>query len=242
MNFNSYHPRLQESIARAYPRLDAVSVLTRADFVTYHEKLGDSVRLACIPNGIPAQVDAPREERAPIVIAAGRLTPQKGFDLLVEAFAQVHARHPDWRLHIFGHGRLRLKLTAQIQQRGLSDVVILRGLTRDLDAELARASIFVLSSRKEGLPMVLLEAMAAGLPVVSFNCPTGPAEVMEHGVNGLLVPAQDVSGLADGISRLIEDRSGREEMGRAARLTSARYEMPAIAAQWKDLFTDLVHR
>ena len=242
MNFGSYRPGLQAAIARAYPRLDAVSVLTRADFVTYHEKLGGSVRLACIPNGIPVHPDVPDTGRAPIVVAAGRLTRQKGFDLLIEAFAQVHEWHPEWQLHIFGHGRLRPKLTAQIEERGLDGVVRLRGLTRSLDAELSRASIFVLSSRKEGLPMVLLEAMSTGLPAVSFDCPTGPAEVVEHGVNGLLVPAQDVAGLAAALSRLIENRSEREEMGRAARATAARYEMPAIADQWKDLFTDLVHR
>ena len=176
------------------------------------------------------------------MVAAGRLVPQKGFDLLIDAFEQVHHKHPEWQLHIFGAGRCRPELTERIAQRGLGGAIRLRGRTRDLDAELAKASIFVLSSRKEGLPMVLLEAMGTGLPVVSFDCPTGPAEVVEDGVNGLLVPAGDVAGLAAGMSRLIADGGERAEMGRAARTTGARYAMPVVAAQWEELFGELAGR
>ncbi|WP_328476076.1 glycosyltransferase family 4 protein [Actinoplanes sp. NBC_00393] len=239
MNFGSYGPRLQRAIARAYPRLDAVTVLTRADLAAYQEALGDTVRLARIPNGIPARPPVPPGERAPIVVAAGRLTRQKGFDLLIDAWAEVHAKHPDWQLHIHGAGNWRPRLAAQVTRRGLDRAVRLRGLTRTLDAELAQASIFALSSRREGLPMVLLEAMAAGLPVVSFDCPTGPAEVVADGVNGLLVPPEDVAGLAAGLSRLIADRGERERMGGAARQTATGYEMPVVAAQWNDLFAQL---
>lgn len=238
MNYGSYKPQLQTAITHAYPRLDAVSVLTRADFAAYHRVFGDSVRLVRIPNGIPPGKGGPGGRR-PVVIAAGRLTRQKGFDLLIEAFARVHAEHPQWRLNIFGEGRWRQRLTALITERGLDGVVRLRGLTRDLEGELAKASIFVLSSRREGLPMVLLEAMSAGLPAVSFDCPTGPAEVVEDGVNGVLVPAEDVAGLAAGMSRLIADSAERERMGAAARVTGARYEMPVIAAEWEELLAEL---
>jgi glycosyltransferase involved in cell wall biosynthesis len=239
MNFRSYKPGLQAEIRRAYPRLDVVSVLTHADLADYREALGDGVRLVRIPNGIPAAGDTPATARERTLIAAGRLDRQKGYDFLVESFAQVHAKHPDWTLNIFGEGTWRKKLTAMISERGLDGVVHLRGTTRTLDAELAKASIFVLSSRKEGLPMVLLEAMNVGLPVVSFDCPTGPADVVDDGVNGVLVPAEDVSGLAAGMSRLIENDHEREAMGRAARVTGAQYEMPVVAALWEDLFADL---
>ena len=242
MNFSSYRQRLQDRIRRAYPRLDAVAVLTRADLVSYREALGDAVQLVRIPNGIPPRDDTAAVERGRTLVAAGRLERQKGFDLLIEAFGPVHERHPDWRLDIFGDGKLRAKLTALIAERGLEQVVRLRGLTRNLDAELATASVFVLSSRKEGLPMVLLEAMHAGLPVVSFDCPTGPADVVDDGINGLLVPAEDVAGLAAGMSRLIENGQERESMGRAAHLTGARYEMHVIAAQWEGLFAELSGR
>ncbi|MBG0562483.1 glycosyltransferase family 4 protein [Actinoplanes aureus] len=241
MNFSSYKPRLQAAIVRAYPRLDAVTVLTRADFAAYHRVFGDSVHLVRIPNGIPPGKDI-TGERGRIVVAAGRLTRQKGFDLLIEAFEQVHAKHPDWRLNIFGEGRWRPKLTAQIEERGLGGVVAMPGLTRNLEGELAKASIFVLSSRREGLPMVLLEAMSAGLPAVSFDCPTGPAEVVRDGVNGVLVPAEDVAGLAAGMSHLIENPSERERMGVAARATGAKYQMPVIAAEWEELLAELTSR
>ncbi len=240
MNFGSYRPGAQAAIIRAYPRLDAVSVLTRADLAAYRAALGDTVRVVHVPNGIPPHPGAPGGERARTVVAAGRLVPQKGFDLLIEAFAPVHDRHPDWQLHIFGGGPLRAELTALIERHGLAGVVRLRGLSRTLDDEFARASIFVLSSRKEGLPMVLLEAMSAGLPVVSFDCPTGPADVVDDGVNGLLVPAEDVPGLTAGLSRVIENATERAAMGAAAATTAAGYETPVIAARWEELFTDLL--
>ncbi|MDI6099457.1 glycosyltransferase family 4 protein [Actinoplanes sp. NEAU-A12] len=242
MNYRSYRLRLQAQIKRAYPRLDAVSVLTQADLADYREALGDAVRLVRIPNGIPARTGAPDAERDRTLIAAGRLERQKGFDLLIESFVPVHEKHPDWQLNIFGDGKWRKKLTAMIAERGLDEVVHLRGTTRNLDAELTRSSIFVLSSRKEGLPMVLLEAMNAGLPVVSFDCPTGPADVVDDGGNGVLVPAEDLEGLAAGMSRLIENSQEREAMGLAARATGAQYEMHVIAAHWEKLFAELTGR
>jgi glycosyltransferase involved in cell wall biosynthesis len=240
MNFASYKPSLKSAIVQGYPRLDAVTVLTRADFGSYREALGPSVRLELVPNGIPARLPVPDDvERAPMIAAAGRLSRQKGFDLLIEAFASIHAAHPGWELHIFGEGKSRRKLTRMIEERELGESVRLRGLSRNLEGELAKASIFALSSRKEGLPMVLLEAMSSGLPVVAFDCPTGPADVVEDGRNGLLIPAEDVDGLAAGLSRLIQNGPERAALGEAARVTGTRYEMPVIAAQWEELFAEL---
>ncbi|MEV4639715.1 glycosyltransferase family 4 protein [Actinoplanes sp. NPDC049548] len=239
MNLGAYKPALRSALLRAYPRLDAVCVLTRADLAAYREALGPRVRLERIPNGIPPRPPGPERARTPTVLAAGRLGRQKGFDLLIDAFATVHERHPGWQLVIFGEGKLRGRLTRQIQDRGLGGQVHLRGLTRHLDRELAAASIFALSSRYEGLPMVLLEAMAAAVPVVAFDCPTGPAEVVVDGRNGLLVAAEDTAALAEGICRLIEDPDARERMGCAARETSTGYAMPAVARQWERLFADL---
>ncbi|MFI7599964.1 glycosyltransferase family 4 protein [Actinoplanes sp. NPDC049681] len=239
MNLGAYKPGLRAAMLRAYPRLSAVCVLTRADLAAYREALGTRVRVERIPNGIPPRAPAPDRARTRTVLAAGRLGPQKGFDLLIDAFRTVHERHPGWQLAIFGDGRLRARLTEQIEDRGLTCCVHLRGLTRHLDRELGAASIFALSSRYEGLPMVLLEAMAAAVPVVAFDCPTGPAEIVVDGRNGLLVTAEDTAALAEGICRLIEDGGAREAMGRAARDTSERYAMPAVARQWEQLFADL---
>lgn len=242
MNLGTYKPGLRAAILRAYPRLDAVTVLTEADLAAYRDALGGAVRLERIPNGIPPRAAPPDAGRGRTVIAAGRLTPQKGFDLLIEAFHRVHERHPDWELAVFGEGRLRGQLTEQIKTLGLGGHVHLRGVTRQLDRELARASVFALSSRFEGLPMVLLEAMDSALPVVAFDCPTGPAEVVEDGVNGLLLPPEDTAALAGALCRLIEDEGLRVSMGQAARKTGARYAMPAVAQSWERLFTDLARR
>ncbi|GAA2597417.1 hypothetical protein GCM10010435_90930 [Winogradskya consettensis] len=239
LNLGSYKPGLRAAILKAYPRLDVVGVLTRADLGEWEAAL-PGVRIVRVANGVPPRLGVPDgSDRSPTVLAAGRLNGQKGFDLLIEAFGQVHAEHPGWRLDIFGEGKLRARLTAQIEEAGLAGTVRLRGLTRNLDAELDKASVFALSSRREGLPMVLLEAMAAGLPAVAFDCPTGPREVVEDGVNGLLVPAEDVEALATGLSKLIGDAALRETMSHAAVATGGRYAMPEIAAQWESIFVEL---
>jgi glycosyltransferase involved in cell wall biosynthesis len=239
MNLGTYKPRLRAAIVKAYPRLDAVTVLTEQDRADYHGVLGDRVRVARIPNGIPPFPDLPARPEGKVLVAAGRLSPQKGFDLLVDAFAKVHARHPDWRLDIFGHGEMQGDIQARIDGYRLAGAARLRGVTGKLPEELAAAGMFVLSSRFEGLPMVLLEAMTLGVPAVAFDCPTGPAEIIEHGRNGLLIPPQDTGALADGICELIEHPERRAAMRAAARASSARYAMPAVRALWENLFAEL---
>lgn len=241
MNMDHYKAPLRAAIVRAYPRLDAVTVLTDHDLETYRNALrGADVRLERIPNGIPPTRLPPAALEAKVLIAAGRLSSQKGFDLLIEAFGMVAARHPDWQLRIFGVGNLRAKLAAQIEDLGLAGKVQLKGATRQLDEQLAAASIYVLSSRFEGLPMVLLEATTAGLPAVAFDCPTGPAEIIEHGRNGLLVPPEDVAGLAAAMCKLIENPDERRAMGAAARESSSRYSMPVVRDIWEKFFAELV--
>ena len=241
MNFASYRRGLRTAIIRNYRRLDAVTVLTQHDLRDYQRALGGcGVRLACIPNGIPPR-DAPRAAyEAKQVVAAGRLTAQKGFDMLLDAYRPVAARYPDWTLTIHGGGAWHERLTAQRDRLGLHDVVRLPGLTRHLDRELAASSIFVLSSRVEGLPMALLEAMSTGLPPVAFDCPTGPGEVIDDGVNGRLVPPGDIGALAAALSELIEDPDRRRAMGTEAYRTSRRFFMPAVRDAWAEFFAALV--
>jgi glycosyltransferase involved in cell wall biosynthesis len=240
MNLGSYKPWLRDAIVKAYPRLDAITVLTEHDRGDWERVLdGAAVRLACIPNGIPPWPHPPATLENKVVVAAGRLGSQKGFDLLLDAYALVAAKHPDWRLDIYGGGDWQPRLTAQIENLGLTGKAHLRGVSRQLDQVFSQASMYVLSSRKEGLPMVLLEAMTAGLPPVAFDCPTGPAEVIRDGCNGLLIPPQNPAALADGITALIEDPDRRRALGSAARESSVAYSMPVVRAAWEELFTEL---
>jgi glycosyltransferase involved in cell wall biosynthesis len=242
MNLASYRPALREAIVRGYRRLDAVTVLTDHDHAAYRDAFADSaLRVERIPNGVPPPRHGPAALEAKVLVAAGRLEHQKGFDLLLDAFALVAPRHPDWTLWIFGEGRKRADLAARIERLGLTGRARLKGNVTDLDTRFAAASVYVLSSRFEGLPMVLLEAMSAGLPVVSFDCPTGPAEVVRHGRTGLLVPAGDVAGLAAGIDQLIGDPRRRRAMGAAAARDADRFSISTVRQRWDELFTDLAH-
>ena len=234
------HPRpLRRSIARAYPRLDLVSALTERDADDYRNLLRGRTRVVRMPNAVPEVLPRASGD-SKVIVAAGRLTPQKGFDRLIPAFAAVAERHPDWRLRIFGSGTERPLLEGLVKRYRLADQVSLMGYTDRLWEEMAGAAMYVLSSRNEGFPMVLLEAMAVGLPVVSFDCRNGPADMITHGVDGLLVPQGDVARLATSICSLIEDPVLRSIMGNAARRTAATYDLPTICTRWEQLFEELV--
>jgi glycosyltransferase involved in cell wall biosynthesis len=169
----------------------------------------------------------------------GRLTPQKGYDLLIPAFARVAASYPDWRLRICGSGPQREELEDMIRERRLEEVIELHGPARDFGAEIERASLFVLSSRFEGLPLVLLEAMSKGMGIVSFDCPTGPADVIDDHRNGILVAPGDIDALAAGILELIEDGELRRRCAAAAIDTARGYRPAAIGPRWEALFGEL---
>jgi glycosyltransferase involved in cell wall biosynthesis len=239
MNLAAHPPRLRRAIVERYGRLDALVVLTDADLAAYGDLFGDRMRVQRIPNAVPAAAGDPAPLAAPTVLAAGRLRRQKGFDRLIRAFARVAGQHPEWRLRICGRGRERQALERLVEEHGLSGVVELTGPVRDLAREMESASLFVLSSRFEGFPMVLLEAMSHGLPVVSFDCPTGPREVVESGVNGLLVPDGDERALGDAIVRMIGDAELRQRCGHGSLATSASYTPDQIGPRWAALVAEL---
>ena len=188
------------------------------------------------PVGRPASpVKLRPSRRTHHVVALGRLVPQKGFDLLIEAFATVVERVPTARLSIWGEGPERAMLTDLIAQRNLRDVVALEGETRMPAAAIEAADVFVLSSRIEGFPNVLIEAMAAGRPVVAVDCRFGPAEIIEPGDNGLLVPAGDGSALADAIVELLTKPDLAGALGANARSVRGRFAFEAILERWTDL-------
>ena len=241
MNFGAHRPALAADLRKGYGRMDALSVLTSGDLADYARELaGARTRVVRIPNAVPPLDHGPPAALdAPLVVAAGRLTRQKGFDLLVRAWAPLARRHPAWRLRIHGSGQERGALQAQIDAAGLAGSVTLAGPTRQLGAALREASIFALSSRFEGFGMVIVEAMAAGLPVVAFDCPRGPADIVTPGHDGLLVPAQDVAGLTAALEQLMAEPARRRAYGEAALATAQAYAPAEIGARWEALLAEL---
>jgi glycosyltransferase involved in cell wall biosynthesis len=171
------------------------------------------------------------------VVTLGRLSHEKGIDMLIEAWAKVGPQHPDWQLKIYGAGPEEQALRALAQEHGLDDTALLQGKTSDIDTALSASSIFVLPSRQEGFPIALMEALAYGLPAVTFDCAPGIRELVEDGVSGgLVVTAGNVPGFAAALDRLITDRELRGRLGAAGRETVQRYTPDSIIDRWEALF------
>ena len=240
MHLRHHHRALRKAMKRLYPRLDVFTVLTEGAKRDYDKHLNGGVPLARIPNTVRDLGGRTADLDAKTVFAAGRLVGQKGFDLLIPAFGRVAAAHPDWRLKISGRGPARKQLLALIEDHGLGEVVTLAPPATDMGSELERASVFALSSRFEGFPLVLLEAMSKGTAVVSFDCPTGPADIVDDHRNGILVPPEDVDAFAAGLVEMVEDEELRRRCGAAAIDTARAYRMDSIGPLWGRLFTELI--
>lgn len=237
------NPRLQHAsclwtmlLARLHWRADAIVMQTRKSC----ECLGPKARArACvIPNPIEVVPIAGPKRGAFVLSATGRLTWQKGFDMLIDAFATIADRHPQWTLAIWGEGEARDALERQIRDHCLSERVQLRGNSRSPGDWVGQSDAFVLSSRYEGFGNVLGEAMAAGLPVVSFDCDYGPSEMIHDEHDGLLVPPNNVAGLAAALDRLLSDAELRARLGKAALATGRRFKPSVIVGQWDQLLAE----
>jgi len=216
-------------------RFDKFVVLTEED----KQYWGNLQNIQVIPNARTFVVEEPATLDDKVVLAVGRYNSQKQFDKLIDAWALVAKECPGWTLRLVGDGEERDFLQKRIADNRLEDRVILGKAESDMVSVYKHASILALSSRYEGLPMVLLEAQAVGLPIVSFACKCGPKDVITDGVDGFLVEEGDVTELADKLFLLIKDGELRKLMGRAAYENSARYAEDKIMAEWKDLFTRL---
>ena len=220
----------------AVPRLDGYVVLTHADEEDYRREFPDvATRIEVIRNSVSWPIAAeppPLEEK--VVVAAGRLVPRKGFRRLVNAFAPVAAAHPDWQLHIYGLGQQKDDLDALIRRLGLESRVALKGYTHSVPEVMRNASVYAMGSHSEGFPLVLIEALSVGLPLIAFDCPRGPGEVIRHDQNGLLIPNGQQEDYTQGLLELVEDVDLRRRMGKQALQDAESYTIDAIATDWQE--------
>jgi glycosyltransferase involved in cell wall biosynthesis len=191
-----------------------------------------------IPNPVDLTCAAIPQRGKGRLVAVGRLVHQKGFDLLLRAFARIAPDHPEWTLTVWGEGEQRAALEALCAHLGVAGRVQLPGLTERPGRWVQEADIFVLSSRYESFGNVITEAMVAGLPVIAFECPWGPGEILRDGEDGLLVPPEDVGALAAAIRRLIVDADLRRRLGQAAARNVRRFARDAVIAQWDALVAE----
>ncbi|MEU9183899.1 glycosyltransferase family 4 protein [Streptomyces sp. NPDC048484] len=240
LRHDSHTKRLRGVLARHYRRLDAVVTTTEADAEVYRQRMTlPGVRVAAVPNIVPAPEGITRDATTKVVAAAGRLVPGKRFDLLIEAFSAVASKEPDWQLRIYGGGPRRDHLQDLVDGLGLAAHVRLMGPRTPIEAEFAKSALVVSASDAESFGMTLVEAMRCGVPVISTDCPLGPAEIITEGVDGRLVPVGDSRALAEAMHDLITDEPLRRAMGEAALASSHRYDAEPILERYENLFAEL---
>jgi glycosyltransferase involved in cell wall biosynthesis len=224
-------------LRRATYPFASMLVIQTEELRSWAGRLVDRQRVRVIPNPLPPQPEvpsAPVEAGRRRALAIGRLTHQKGFDLLLNAFATIASIHRNWDLVILGEGPDRHLLEAQSERMGLADRVRFLGKVESPQPWLRSADMFVLPSRFEGFPNALIEAMGAGIASVSFRCPTGPAVIIRDGVDGVLVEPQNVDALARAMSVLMADDEKRRELGLRASSVLERFSVNRVISAWEE--------
>ena len=240
--FEAHSARQHSNHRWLYPfmerKADVVICLTKADAMNYSK----AKRVEVIPNfaedAISAETKASHqdEREGKRAVFVGRLCPEKDPLRLLRLWRDIVAKHPAWGLDIYGKGELEDAVRMEIERLGIADSVVLHGHTSDVSEVYGSADILLLCSRTEGLPLVLIEAMRNGLPVVSTDCPYGPSDIIEDGETGLLVPQNNDNAFVEAVSTLITDESLRKRMGERAKEKAVRFSKDAIIQRWKKLF------
>lgn len=234
---DKWRTRQDERIVR---RFDKFVVLTHEDKGYW----GNLPHMEVIPNAAMHVSKSYSDVTNKRVIAVGRLDYQKGFDRLIEAWELIQrtGEWTDWRLDIFGQGEWKDMLQQMIDERGLQHAVRINKPTKQIGEEYVKSSMLVMSSHYEGFPMVMIEAMACGLPVVSFDYKCGPKDIIQHGINGLLVPDGDIKALANAMRKVMADEAYRRMLSQNARKVVDTYSEEAVMRQWIRLFTSITAR
>jgi glycosyltransferase involved in cell wall biosynthesis len=238
------HERWATLRSRVYP--SAVFLVTLTEDVSSHYRVEMGNRVRVIPNMVlpsPVLTGEPGStghKSGRILMAMGRLSPVKGFDSLLRAFALIAFRHPSWSLEIWGDGPLRPDLEGLANELGIGERVRFPGFTRRPYDALSRGDLFVVSSDFEGFPNALCEAMAFGLPVVSFDCPSGPRNIIRDGIDGVLVPPANVPALAETLDGLLGSDAERSRLAARAPEVVERFSAEKIMGMWECLLHDAI--
>ncbi len=227
--------KYQERITRAY---DKFVILTNEEFPLWENN--DNV--VVIPNSNPLSPDLISSLTEKKVLAVGRFEYQKNFKELIDIWAIVHRVEPSWSLDIVGGGHLQTSVKTYAKNLDLDESVNFVGTSNHVEDYYLNSSIYALSSHYEGLPMVLLEAQATGLPIVSYACPSGPRDIVTDGKDGFLVPQYDKDTFAQRLLELMKNENLRKQMGTNAKETSKRFSVEVIMRQWESLFSNLIHK
>lgn len=234
-----YYGRLLRYIrSLIYSKIYKVVVLTNSDKMKFDRELPEN-KCVTIPNPVNITRCSSAQLINKQVIAIGRLEYQKGFDSLINVFSSVHKKHPEWILNIYGDGNLKSELLNLINEKNLSGVVFLRGKSEQILEKIRESSFFVLSSRFEGFPMVIAEAMTQGVPPISYNCPSGPSDMIKNSINGLLVDNQNEKALYEAICYLIENQDVRIKMGKQAFEDIKYFSSQRVAKCWITLLQEV---
>lgn len=216
-------------------KYDRFLVLTNED----REKWKDD-RVMVINNPLSFESKEISKLKNKKIISVGRLEEVKGFDILIDIWKKVVEKHNDWILEIYGEGSLRNELQNKIDNLKLTNNLFLKGICNDIQNKYLDSSLYIMTSRYEGFGMVLIEAMACGLPLISFNCPCGPSEIIKNKENGFLINMGNIDEMVEKINLLIENEELRKKIGKKLKELSYNYSEDKIMNQWKELLEDLV--
>lgn len=237
---------LHSLVVRAYElrdhynlsRFDAVACLTHEDY----ELRGKPSNMYVIPNPLPFAAQGRSSLDSKVVLAVGRMTEQKDFASLIDIWSMIAGKYPDWRLRIVGGGYLHSALKTQIERLNMEASIELLPADNNIQPYFLGASIYVMTSTFEGMPMTLLEAQAMGLPIISYTCPCGPRDIVQEGETGYLIPSGDKQCFAERLSELIEDEPLRQSMGRRVVTAANRYLLEPVMKSWLGLFRQLLEK
>lgn len=241
--YSKTRSRLGRIIARLYDKqvlsllqkTDCLVVLTQGDCNFWSQYIS---HVKVLPNPLTSYPeiinDVPKDYYR--IISIGRLTSIKRFDRLIDAFAVICRNNPYWHIDIFGDGSDKEMLNSQISKHGLDNRVVIHPPTNDIFTEMKKSQFLVMTSESEGFPLVLIEAMACGIPCVSFDCPYGPGEIIEHKKTGLLAINGDISDLANKMNYLMMNPELIERMGKEARISAAKYKKEIVMKAWEQLY------